>query len=351
MRKIRVVIALAALAAAVVATAPVADAGRLPKRFFGIAPQTALTQADTDRMRRGGVGSIRVPVPWNSIQPSETGGYNWADLDQAVQLASTSGLDVFPFLYGTPSWLAAKPTTLPVQNARQRGAWIAFLRAIVDRYGPGGPVAPIPIRYWQLWNEENFFYFTEPVSAARYAQFLKISSNAIRGEDPTAKLILGGLFAKPKGRPSRAQDAVDFLDRLYRVRGIKSRFDGVALHPYAPDSRRLERFAEALRRVMIRNGDRRTGFYVTEMGWGSEARSGISFEKGPRGQARELRRAYSYLIRNRGKLNLKRVYWFSWKDAPNLCTFCDSVGLFRGGDGFSAKPAWYSFVKITGGMP
>jgi hypothetical protein len=86
------------------------------------------------------------------------------------------------------------------------------------------------------------------------------------------------------------------------------------------------------------------------MGWGSQNDfNKVAFEQGIRGQVKQLRGAYGYLLDNRRRLDLKGVYWFSWKDVPSsTCNFCDSVGLFRGGRRFRPKPAWHAFVAITG---
>jgi hypothetical protein len=90
--------------------------------------------------------------------------------------------------------------------------------------------------------------------------------------------------------------------------------------------------------------------YITEMGWGSQNDFHINaFEHGVQGQVEELTNAYTYLLENRTMLDLKAIYWFSWKDLPESCSFCDSVGLFKSGAGFRAKPSWRAFVKITGG--
>lgn len=109
--------------------------------------------------------------------------------------------------------------------------WADFLRAAVERYGRRGQfwlehwrgsgdfVPPRPITSWQIWNEENFFYFTRPASPARYARLLKISRRPIKGADRRAEIVIGGLFGNPKGRPPRAMDAVAFLDRLYKALG------------------------------------------------------------------------------------------------------------------------------------
>ncbi|MGA8746799.1 MAG: beta-galactosidase [Solirubrobacterales bacterium] len=337
----------------------------LPSGFFGISPQTALTPRDALYMKAGGIESVRLPLVWSSIQPTAHGGYNWSGVDQAVEVAARAGLSVLPTVSSTPRWLAPKSTTLPVQTERQREAWAAFLQAAVDRYGPGGTFwvehshegidyepaigTPTPIRTWQIWNEPNFFYSAYPVSPSRYAKLVKNSSKAIREIEPSANVILAGLFGKPTAGGARGMPAARFLSDLYRVPGLSADFDGIALHPYAADTQVLEELVEAFHQVTVRNHDR-VPMYITEMGWGSanDFRHD-AFEQGIRGQVSELRGAYGYLIANQRRLDLQQVDWFSWKDVKGACNFCDSVGFFHEGAGFRPKPAWRAFVAITGG--
>jgi hypothetical protein len=345
---------------AIAALAAPASERPLPAGFFGIVPQTPLTARDAARMSAGGIESVRVPVIWSSIQPSPRAVPNWAGLDQAVATTAREGITILPFLYGTPHWVAGRPTALPVGGARQRRAWVAFVRGAVARYGEEGTfwrehaegsgdyVPRRPIHLWQIWNEENFFYFALPTSPSRYGELLKVSHRAIDSVDPHAKILAGGLFGNPRPRPPRGMKAAEFLRRLYRVRGVRAAFDGVALHPYVHDIPRLRQEVTSLRRVIVDAHDRGTGLYVTEFGWGSQPDPRrVAFEVGLRGQARELRGAYGYLIANRSRLNLKQAYWFSWKDAGGICNFCDSAGLFRGGRSFRPKPAWHAFVGVA----
>lgn len=339
-------------------------APRAPANFFGIVPQSELTPEDVAYMKAGGIGAVRVPISWAEVQPTPHGPLNWAKVDQAVEVASRGGLEVLPFIASTPFWLA-NPKTLPVENARERRAWVAFLEACVARYGPEGEFwtehaqegidyepaipTPRPVRAWQIWNEANFFYFAFPVSPSKYAKLVKISSRAIKSVDPRAKVILTGLFGEPTAKGKRGMNAARYLRGVYRTRGIKASFDGIALHPYAVDSGELEEMVEAMHRVTRENHDR-PGFYITEMGWGSQNDfKHDAFEQGIRGQVKQLKAAYGFLLQNRRRLNLKQVYWFSWKDAIGYCDFCDSVGFFRAKAGFRAKPAWRAFVRITGG--
>lgn len=367
LRPLKTTVLLLALAAALLAPAA---AQALPSTFFGIAPQTALTDTDASYMKAGGIGSVRWPFNWELIQPTKKGGYDWSSIDPAVAAAARKGLKILPFLYGAPRWIANKPTTLPIDSGRARKAWLAFVDAAIARYGPGGefwnqhapsqaavnyvPAVPTPqpVRTWQVWNEANFFYFAYPVSPSRYARLLKLTYKEIKADDPLAKVILSGLFGAPDQQGKRGMDASKFLAALYRVPGIKSYFDGVALHPYAFHVEDLEALTEEIREVVVENHDRATGLYLTEMGWGSQNDPNVvAFEQGIQGQARELRKAYAFLIANRRRLNLKGTYWYSWKDNPEYaaCSFCDSVGLFGAGKGFHPKPAWRVFVSLSGG--
>jgi hypothetical protein len=337
-----------------------AGAQALPRGFFGIAPQTPLGDADFARMRSGGVETIRLSVPWAGIQRSPRSEYDWGGLDAAMTDAARNRIGILPVLGTSPGWATGNWRRMPVDGGRARRGWAEFVQAAVERYGPGGefwaehgpgsaqPLPAMPIRAWQVWNEENFFYFVKPVSPGRFARLLAITRPAIRRADPGAEIVLGGLFGAPKQRMPRALDAVDFLDQLYRRGGVKANFDAVALHPYAADVTELRRQVEAVRQTMARHGDRRSGLYISEMGWGSAYNPRtVAFEVGLQGQARELRAAYRYLIANHGRLKLKQVDWFSWKDLPGACNFCDSSGLFRAGAKFRPKPAWRAFVSFA----
>lgn len=335
-----------------------------PKGFFGIDPQGTLTDADARYMKAGGIETVRWPLQWNAVQETAKGGYNWASFDPVVEVATRNGLRVLPFVYGTPSWIAPKYTTMPLNSAKARQAWAAFLEAAVRRYGPGGEfwnqhapgvryvpeiANPLPIRSWQVWNEANFFYFAYPATPQRFVKLLKLSSPAIKRIDPSAKVILSGLFGEPAAKGPKGMPAAQFLSAIYRTPGIKRFFDGVALHPYAAFAEDLEEMVEDMHEVTEENHDR-VPFYITEMGWGSQNNfKQVAFEQGIRGQVKQLRASYGYLLENYARLNLKQVFWFSWKDQRGSCTFCDSVGLFRESVKFKPKPAWHAFVALTGG--
>lgn len=366
---VRARIALAALLALAFSAVTVSAAQALPANFWGAVPQSSLSVEQYQRVHRGGVDTIRIPINWGTAQPSEGAAFNWDATDSQVSEAARTGIDVLPFLAGIPSWAerlvsvsggVQVPAKLPVAGKAKAG-WLAFCKAAVARYGPNGsfwaehPDVPLrPLRNWQVWNEPNFKFFVHKPNPAEYAQMVKISSTAIKGTDPGAKVILAGLFAWPKGGNSKTGNhnwfAADFLEGLYKVPGIAAKFDGIALHPYSGKYQLLTPQIEEVRDVMKKRHDAGTGLWITELGWSSSPRSpGNSFAKGPAGQAQQLKGAFSLLVKNQRKWRVQRVYWFSIDDYGAACNFCDGSGLF--GQGFTPKQSWYAYVKFAGGTP
>lgn len=365
---VRARVAMAALLALAGLAVSASAAQALPSKFWGAVPQSALGFEQYQRVHRGGVDTIRIPVNWSAVQASEGAPFDWSGTDSQIAAASRAEIEVLPFLAGIPAWAERQitvsgvpvPAKLPVKG-KARAGWIAFCQAAVARYGSNGsfwaenPDVPFrPLRNWQVYNEPNFKFFVHRPNPTEYGQMVKVSANAIKGTDPSAKVILAGLFAWPKGgRTKRGNHnwfATDFLDGLYRVPGIKSRFDGVALHPYSTKYQLLIPQVEEVREVLKQNRDDRTGIWITELGWSSSPRTpGNSFAKGVNGQAQQLKGAFSLLKKNQRKWRIQRVYWFSIDDIGAACNFCDGSGLF--GPGFTPKKSWYAYVKFAGGTP
>ena len=353
-------------------TAPAAMA--LPSGFWGVSPQATPSVEQFQRLRAGGVASVRIPISWAATQPLSGTEANFAAPDQLVAGAAAAGLNVLPFVYDAPSWAvvqarvpnsgARAPKTLPVKTGAQRSAWANFLKLVAGRYGPGGgfwaanPGLPeAPIRTWQIWNEENFKYFVVRPSPADYGKLVNVSYTAIKSVDPGAKLILGGMFAQPneatfKVKPPQAYFAADFLSRMYKATpGIKSKFSGVALHPYTSKYQKLTPDIEEFRAVLAANHDAGKKLWITEIGWSSEPPDPAhdAFAKGPKGQATQLKGAFNLFRSKAAKWKLQRIYWFSVDDQADSCNFCGGSGLF--GEGFVPKKSWFAYVKFAGGTP
>jgi Glycosyl hydrolase catalytic core len=346
----------------------------VPAKFWGVVPQATPSDEQFQTLRRGGVDSVRIPIEWGAIQPLRGGALNWTNVDTIVGRAANVGIEVLPFLSGTPGWAvphvfvagtgktAKAPSHLPASGAAA-GAWSNFVKAAVARYGPNGSfwaenpaVPPRPVRTWQIWNEENFKFFVAKPNPAEYGKLVKLSYTALKSVDPGAKVLLGGMFALPKGcrskaKPKRAWCAHDFLAEMYRTTpGIKSKFNGVSLHPYSYFYPELTPRIEEFREVLKANKDAGKPLWITELGWSSKPPTNTNlFAKGLGGQATQLKGSFALLKAKQAKWKLQRVYWFSVDDQAGGCNFCDGSGLFA--QGFVAKKSWLAYVKFAGGTP
>ncbi len=233
--------ALIALLAAAAATAAT------PRSFYGVSSQTALKDREYRRMGEGRVGTLRSMLNWRAIDPTKADDdYQWGNFDNTVAAAARGKIEILPFVYGTPNWVARGIDGRHCGNCEQfaprrgpaRAAFASFVGAAVDRYGRGGefwaehPRLPRePITAWQIWNEQNSKTFYRPGPTVKgYAKLLDDAAAAIRSRDRRADVVLGGMAELAGSR--KATTASSYLAGLYRRKGARKDFDGVAVHPY-----------------------------------------------------------------------------------------------------------------------
>lgn len=337
------------------AAMPAAAQANLPPGFVGMSPQNQGTAKDYELMAEAGIKSVRQPLVWRAIEPQNPAlsERQWGYMDHEVKLAARAGMEIFPFLIGSPEWVAAEEIDVPVANAWQRRAWASFVRAVVRRYGTGGffwreeeDVPYVPMRRFEIWNEQNIISFANDPEPRRFAQLIRIAGRVIHREQPGAKVIVGGLFGRPLQVPPNVASG-DFLARMYEAGNVKPYFDGVGLHPYVADAKAMAGQLRNLRRIMRNHKDEKATLYITELGWGSDG-GPTRWQRGLYGQARQLDKSFSIISANRRRWRIRGVWWFSWIDGGS-CVFCGSAGLLT--TEREAKPAWYRFNQWTGGDP
>jgi hypothetical protein len=301
-------------------------AARTPPGFFGVVPQSHPSAADFHRMQ-GAAETVRINITWPAVEP-QPGQWEFAATDAVIGAAAKRGIRVLPVLYGTPAWLTdeiAKPPT-----GSSRAGWRRFVRKVVERYGPGGPLwrqlpKRRPVRRWQVWNEPNFILFWRPRPQPRaYARLLRESSAVIRSVDPGATVIAAGIAPVAGGMsPWR------FLRELYAVPGVRRSFDAAALHPYVSTVRGVELEVRLTRAVMAAGGDAETPLLISEIGIASGPGAAAG-GRGARRQASFLTMALGMLAERRQRWRIAGVHWFAWEDGlgPYLhCSFCRYAGL------------------------
>jgi hypothetical protein len=379
----RLVTTLAVALVLVGAVAPSAGAQALPRGFFGVTangPLDSLSAGLGDElgvMARAGVSSVRVPVEWAQVQPyarfadvppAERSRFadggdgipsDFGATDARVLGSARRGMSVLALVLRAPGWAAHDPGH-PQPSPRDPGQYARFLRLLIARYGPGGTlwarnpgVAPIPVRAWQIWNEPSIGkYFSQQPYVRPYARLLKASYSAVHVVDPGATVVMAGLANFTKRGGLGESLSWRELSKLYRA-GIKGHFDAVAVHPFSGRPSNSVKITRLNREVMNRNGDRRKPLWLTEITWSSakgRKPTVAGWETTEAGQALRLRQAYTLFARERRRLNLQRIYWYTWattdRDSPSSFAWS---GLRRAGpDGrFADKPALRTFRALA----
>ena len=294
-------------------------------------------EAQIRAMEAAYVGMAREEFEWKRVEPSP-GVYDWSKFDQAVELERAHGVAILgKLVYGSP-WDNTAPAgtsadaavMYPPGNIQN---YVDYAVQTVRRYKD-------KVHYWEIWNEENNTGFWEPsANSARYTQLLIATYAAIKAEDPTATVVLGGLSTG--------------LDASY-VQGIVANggwgsFDVLAIHSYVsgqPDGSAFERWIAAAKSTVAAYGSK--PIWITEFGWSStSAGGGVSAAN----QNQYLERAYE-IATNDG---IAGISWYSFVNmGANGGDIGQNYGLLN--NNLSAKTSYGGFqceaqAIYAGGIP
>jgi hypothetical protein len=275
-----------------------------------------------DRMAASGVRWLRLDVGWASLEeqgPSRRSDWYVQLLDRVVEGARARRMQVLVTLWATPGWAnggrdRAVPPTDPAEYGRVSGWLAAHYR---------GRVAA-----WEVWNEPNSRDFYEG-DVASYVRLLDEAHHAVKGQDPDARVVLGG--------PS--YNDTDWLEQVYAA-GAEGSFDVLATHPYlgpsdappeTPDdgSPWTLLHVAKVQELMRAHGDGDLPIWFTELGWSTHANDGDTapWQRGvsESTQAEYLTRTL-YLLRSRFP-QVSHVFWYAARDRVDSDRHTNGYGL------------------------
>jgi hypothetical protein len=366
------VIALIAMPLQAKGAAPTpAKTAPVPPGFVGVDVDGPVfgqdNSVDFDRqvgtMVANGVESVRVAFnwaagepygSWNSVPEGDrdeyvnVGGkpFLFTQTDAIVGAAAQHGVTVLPTVLYTPSWDARTNKQGPINTPMRSGPYGGYLTALIGRYGPNGSfwranpqIRKLPIRSWQIWNEENLGYYWPQPFASSYVGLLRSAHAAIRKADPGAKIVLGAL----------TNFAWRSLGQLYRV-GARNLFDVVSVNGFTKLPTDVILYMHYMRDAMDHFGDKAKPLLATEVSWPSaqgKSRQKFGFDTTEAGQARNLAALLPMIGSSYKQLGLAGFYYYTWMgdegDRSLAFNFAGLLG-FRGGK-VTVKPALAAFRR------
>jgi polysaccharide biosynthesis protein PslG len=349
----RLALLAAAIGVAAGVAAPSASAAP-PPGFVGMTSEDVFADPGPYRsqtlfvQRAVGVQLIRQTFDWSRIEPSP-GQYDFTTHDAYVSALAADGMRVLPILFNPPHFRLGRTSGRASCAPQSFDTFARFAEALVRRYGSNGslwverPSLPkVPITSWQIWNEPNLgIYWCNRASARQYVRMLRAVGGAIKRVDRRAEIVTAGL---PPSKLSSAVPIERYIRQMYRAGGKKA-FDTMAINSYAKNRAELRTLLRTIRRIMNKRGDRRARIWITELGWGDSGPA-HRFIVGAEGQAKRITSSFSEIIRQRKRLRLRGVVYYTWRDAaPYPPLYRDLWGLHTGLLDASAlpKPAFYAF--------
>jgi hypothetical protein len=271
------------------------------------------------------VRQAREEFDWHLIEPRQ-GWFEWAKFDQAVEIMQAHNIAVLGKLLSPPSWASSAPSgsgssLLGCYPPSNTADYAAYARAVVHRYKDR-------VHVWQVWNEENWASAWCPApNATAYTALLKAAYAAIKAEDPTATVLIGGLAASDR----------TFLDKIRAAGGWNS-FDAVAIHTYvngAPEVSIAGQWLDEMRAYVDSVG--RKPIYITEFSWSTSTGSGVSLAA----QAEYLSRFYLMAA----KAGIAGVFWFQFQaHSPSASSVDDNYAVVNY-DG-TTRPAYAALRRV-----
>jgi hypothetical protein len=310
----------------------------------------------------GGPNGVAPARPINPVDPNDSA-YKWGSYDQAVQLASRSGIQLLFAIVGTPTWENRAGINRAPENAADLRS---FALAAATRYSghwltSDGARLPA-VHLWGAWNEPNNPVFLAPQyrrvrsswvvqSAVDYARICAAVYAGVHAAHVPGEQVACGLTA-PRGnndpagpRPSVAPLA--FLNAVHAA-GLKH-FDAWAHHPYpvspaeTPTSKPSSATAITFGNlpVLIAAVTRDWGakpIWITEYGYQTNPPDpyyGVSWSK----QASYLTQSFAIARRNP---RIQIMIWFLLRDEPNISGWQSGLETVAG----RHKPAYSAYQRI-----
>jgi hypothetical protein len=291
-----------------------------------------ISSSDQDRsiaaLRDAHARWARLSIQWKAWEATPGSFTPWEvrRTDRAIALARAAGIHVLLDILNAPAWASATDTSGLGNVPRDPAVFARFVQTVAARYRG-------LVDAYEIWNEPDITAFWNGgPDAARYTALLKAGYAAVKGQDPSALVVSGGL----------SWDYSRFLTAMYRA-GAKGSFDVLALHPYATKGLAAWlRSIRAARRTEVANGDARP-IWLTEFGFNTSVdphawQRGVTEAQ----QAQLVGDAYRVLD---GEPYVGVAFYYSlrnnwWShDDPHSIEAC--FGLLR--TDFSPKPAYAAF--------
>lgn len=306
-------------------------------KYFGLSMQSGVLYGEPwPTVSMGGIRLWDTQTTWAQLNPTSSTFY-WNTLDQWLNQAELSNVDVLLTLGVTPRWGSSNPNDficshgpgtcdapndLNTDGSGTNEHWKNYVTAVATHVAGR-------VKYWEIWNEpQNNFYWN-----GTFAQMVRLAADArqiILGIDPNAIILTPGTGLRYTATRWMAN---------YFAAGGGQYADIIAVHGYVdgscpntlPNTSVIPSRVQALRSMLQTFGQAAKPLWVTEAGWGHTSWTCFSNQDQQAGFVAQM-----YLLY--WSSGVQRFYWYQW-DNPDMGTLWAN-GILRPGIAYNQIANW-----------
>ena len=342
-------------------------------------------------MDTAGIGTVREDISWHALE-SVPGTFKWSIFDPIAIAAATHHMRLLVILTSCPDWASSRvdsvrndsansfhldtfwtrncaPRNLGPSPVMQESLinplnyWGYYVYEVVNRYKPGSPFwssvgiddESAGVRYYEVWNEPNFWkppqlgydslraqFGSDTVGLVEtlYARLCVVACSAAHKADPGARVIIGGGLSDVFAHPNDGSvNGADWLAGFYRYGGCGGLDYGASVHPYQADSAGLKpdllaRDLDTIQTLRRVNGDEGKELWASELSWGT----GDTGATGKMCAALSVPEAYTFALAGTPTTFCAPIVWWCLSVGPARLITYPAV----------REPCGYAYQQMTG---
>lgn len=287
------------------------------------------------------VTRVRLQSGWARTEKVR-GVYDFAWLDRIMGELKKRNVEPWICLcYGNPIYAAAEDgeqkytgqTMNPLHSADGRESWLNYVREIVRRYRD-------QVRVWEVWNEPDISHFfrvaPDRTWTEEYVELLKITAEAIRGVQPSARVAV-----QTAGGPDGRMRAVASLFE----QGAGRFADIYSFHAYVPQPEMFTRDRQDAFYPLVRRLAPQIEFWRGEAGIASEYSGSGALSVRGLSESVQARWMSRHLVRDLADPQIGFTSYFHLYDFEHYShTVRYHYGLLR--HDYSRKPSFGVFKRL-----
>lgn len=293
-------------------------------------------------IREAGFVWLRQEFPWEDLEVTGRGQFEWAKYDRIVERTAAHGLRLLARLSNPPAWSRADPQAGDLAPPDDLQDFVNYAAAVAERYRGR-------ITHYQVWNEPNIFpeWGNNFVDPARYTELLCRAYAALKRVDPDIVVVNAAIAQTISLDGYKGFSDLIFLQEIYDHGGGDC-FDVLSAQGYGlfsgPTDRRLRATSVNVARhtyyrdIMVRNGDAHKPIWLSEAAWNATLDAEL-----PRGEIDAYSR-FGNVTQEQAARYMPLLYERAQKEWPWVGNIM--YWFFTRKDPFEADQSWYYFRMV-----